>query len=61
MLELLRERHTGIVLALTREYKGGTMTPDKAIGYVAELATVSGLMSVIDGEAKEEGRSSPNG
>lgn len=61
MLELLREKQHGILAALTMEYKGGIVTSEKAIGYVAELATVNGLISGLTTEAEEERRSAIHG
>lgn len=61
MLELLREKQSNILMNLTMEYRGGIMTSEKAIGLVAELATVQTLISSTTGEAEEERRSSIHG
>lgn len=56
MLELLREKQSNILTALTIQYKGEKMTSEMAIGFVAELATIQGLISSTNGEAEEERR-----
>lgn len=57
LTDLLSEKLGMVLTNLTREYKGGTMTPDKALGFVAELACLEGLVSVVQREADEERRS----
>lgn len=58
MLSLLSERKDRILMALTSEYKGGTMTPDKAMGFVGEISCVMGLIGRVTEEGKEERRRS---
>lgn len=61
MLELLREKQSNIMAALTMQYKGEKITSEMAIGFVAELATIQGLISSLTTEAEEERRSSIHG
>lgn len=57
MLELLREKQHNILNTLTMQYKGEKMTSEMAIGFVAELAAIQGLLSSLTTEAEEERRS----
>ena len=55
---LLSERVEMVLMTLTREHVGGTMTSEKALAFCAELACLEELASKIDREAAEETRSS---
>ena len=53
---LLSEKVEVVLTNLTREHRGGTMTPDKALMFVAQLACLEELASHVSREAEEEAR-----
>lgn len=58
LLQHTREEQRRILVALTAEVKGGTMTSEKALVIVSELSTLQGFINKIDKEVLEVQRRS---